>query len=303
MRKWFTGPHLDLTAFSDLVDNQSVFSYPRSPRDSVCSTPSERGDTQLLKSPLIDSPRSNVWQTSSESVNKSSSAYGSFSSEPQSPVAGEDTARFPSSRGDPHQSFTANSDHSQQNGNSGMVNTEHVAGSTEVEADKMPVRNNASWRKSSGGDGRGEQASPRYSASQDAMYDPTKLQRLPHSTTPDRSGTDGTHVEEYNNFRFSDGPSPPGTKPHSGEDYLPPTRVRERRSGSSSSNPLQFVKADGASLSQKAQETIEIMQKQKVEKEVMKTEEDDWQSVSLSVCLSVGYFQLGFVSLFGCNIV
>jgi hypothetical protein len=103
-------------------------------------------------------------------------------------------------------------------------------------------------------------------------------------------------MEEYNNFRFSSTPPPPAEL-RQGEDTLPATRIRERRT-SSNANPLQFVKTDCSAFSAKAKETIVAMEKQKKQKEAVRTSDEDWQSVSNA---SISCRPSGPSSLFFCS--
>lgn len=249
MKKWYQGPQLDLSAFTDIVDNQSVVSssFSRSPRDSIASTQSDRDIAAFLKSPSSEEPSvSWGWKTG-----VSTSAEAADSETCASPVSEQSYPQDPAS----------------PNG----CSASEAAGHEIVEPDSEGM---SRWNRPSYGS-EVKPTSPRHHASTNG-----------HSRTSSNDtdpSENSSKMQDYNNFRFSSGPSYQAPKPKAGEDYLPPTRVKERKTSSSSYNPLQFVKAEGKSLSEQANETIEIMKQQKLQKESMRTEDDDWQSVGLIV--------------------
>lgn len=56
--------------------------------------------------------------------------------------------------------------------------------------------------------------------------------------------------------------------------------TRSIRKPSASTNPLQFVKTKESSLHKKAREQIKIYEKVKKEKQKIRNDEEEWQSVS-----------------------
>ena len=334
-RKWFDGPHLDLSAFTDLV-HQGAPSVAST--TSLASTPSRAPSTPepgaispihntspkpvspdlvspvcvspVCASPLLTHESSRLGhkrQESGESLDQSS-AYGSIRS---------DTKNSQSSELQDHEDV---SEHTRDNSYDSLISedqsglnsfgedrcTEQPSDDGHVNDSNMPSRFNArqgSWTArpdggaaaGGGGDGGGGGGGEmRYSATHDSTYSR-------HGAGGERDFHSMDHEkderEDYNRFRFSvsgSGSNASSTEnlhraggatgQNKSREFIPPTRVNSQKTSNVAYDPLQFIKGSGTTkMAEQAQKVVKKMEEQKHVKQVMTTEEDNWQSVRMTL--------------------
>jgi len=250
-KKSWDGPQLDFSSFADLVNRTGV----ASPRNSSFLDDSIGEEEDILKI--------HRRQFSEDSGDKSS-AYGSLPSK----TSGEEE--------------DLGTQHTRENSIESLISCE--GSSDKTQSADMPGRfPEQGWGRGAG----------RYSAVQEALFDNDDRDY------PEYQDEGSLSRDDYDRFRFNDyahsssGDSGDPYSNHSRQsstlssssrgDFVPRTRVTERRTAQPAVNPLQFVAVKPKEdLTQKAKETIEMMEKQKKDKTKIQLEEEDWQSNLMS---------------------
>ena len=301
-REFYDGPHLDLTAFSDLVNHQ-VAPHETSPpvshfreEESDSATESQTSEGTPGLPACFPTVLRHERQPSSDSVDHSS-AYGSYRSDPKSSQSSgnlgpeEDTQRTGDTSYD---SLSLEDPILRDSGIHDPVVT--------PEAYNMPVRHDDSRRHSS----YTKPSEIRYSATFDSVYDGSDSDSMKrdgdqYQSTPSLN-SDPDSRTHFNRSRFgsqegintrSDSIDSLDYNRRAGSDHsrqssgsgdYQVSRPSYRRTSSSSpkpsANPLQFIRQDKENpLVEHARDVVEVMEKQKKEKVMMQSGEDDWQSV------------------------
>lgn len=314
MRKFWDGPHLDLTAFSDLVNHQvapheitpPVSSHYRQ-ESSDSATESQTSESAPITVPPGEEAGRHERQASADSLDHSS-AYGSYKSEAKS------------SQSSVHLDDETHT-HTRDNSYDSLIGEEPVTRETCDKTDpqeaalagrgsRMPVHYDDQRRHSS-------YLKPnefRYSATLDSVYDgsdsDSSRRTADHYRSSPALNMDSSELRPYDRYRYgsqeaisirSDSIDSLDTssrksdhsRQSSGSDTFSFSKTGYRRSNSSNTpkppaDPLQFVKVVSENpLAEKAKKVAEVMDKQKKEKKSLQTSEDDWQTVGQTFIISL----------------
>ena len=311
VQPWYKGPHLDCSAFSDLIgyhhpklrlttnniESENVVSEELHTRQESCDSldrssgySSYRGES---KSSSCSQHHSR--QESSDSVDrcrnettKSSQSSDVFEDDPVTSHAHDESYEPFVSEDLP---LMRRSD-SIEKRLSEKINITPDTGET----DNMPIPQEYSRRVSK----NNRLAEQRYSATFDSAYMPdgaTSPNLLSHQWKSDAVYQSTPHLNtgfsDHNRFRFGDDNIERQRNASTSSDIAKPSERRSscvvpvgagaRKTSIAHADPLQFVYVGGNKLSQKAKEVIEAMEEQKKITKALEHEETDWHSVSATV--------------------
>ncbi len=298
----YDGPQLDLTAFADLVNYN--FCRNSSRNSSVFNDHNDNPEDFLPES--FSRSYQHKRQESADSGDRSSSAYGSLPSEPKTSQSSEhldDDIGIQHTRDNSIDSFISE-DHSCTDEKPSPLQSPSETKSHDVTEDVFHTTMPSIYDTANQAYSSRKENDYRYSATYDSMYprgEGSDKDISEQRSSPNLSDTSEQSKKDYDRFRygsteaihsrFSSSDSLENRNADhsrqssgSGADFLPPGRTGVRKT-SLTINPLQFIAPAGNKLSDKAKETIEIMEEQKIAKAAFKEEDNDWQSVSrCNVC-------------------
>ena len=322
VQPWYKGPHLDCSAFSDLIgyhhpkvsltesSSEHILTEELHTRQESCDSldrssgySSYRGDSKTSSSSYVQ-PQHHSRQVSTDSVDRGNlyirndNTKSSFSSD-----VFEDDPVTPQLRDDSYKSFVSEDLPLTRRLNAEKRQSENITPDTGETDNNMPIPQEYRRRTSHGN----RLAEQRYSATFDSPYTPpgaTSPSPLSHRWKNDAVYQSTPQLnrdshDDHNRFRFGDikldrqsrsstsSDNIDGAKPGERRDsYLPPGQA-VRRTSNTHADPMQFVHVGGSKLSEKAKEVIEAMEEQKKLTKALEHEEMDWHSVSLSKFLLV----------------
>ena len=316
VQPWYKGPHLDCSAFSDLIgyhhpklrlttnniesSSENVVSEELHTRQESCDSldrssgySSYRGES---KSSSCSQHHSR--QESSDSVDRNSGYRNDTTKSSQSSDVFEDDPVTSHAHDESYEPFVSEDLPLMRRSNSSEKRqTENINITPDTgETDNMPIPQEYSRRVTK----NNRLAEQRYSATFDSTYTPdgaTSPNLLSHQWKSDAVYQSTPHlhtgVSDHNRFRFGDDHVEKQRNASTSSDNVVGGKPSERRSscvvpGGAGArktsiahvDPLQFVYVGGNKLSQKAKEVIEAMEEQKKITKALEHEETDWHSVS-----------------------
>lgn len=305
VRSWFDGPQLDLSAFTELVGHCGCAAYqsprPRSSISSPCQSP-------------YQAPPAAVPITSSL-------PFGAVPSKDNTPANWE-VEELDIGAIEQEQDLEDEKAHYVLDRKTGLVH--------KLSSESANTSGYSSVRSSHYSDITSPKLCPdeepegavgmmKYTSDSDQNKPPgnmyeyrrSSLYGQQHNTSSDSSSTYDSKMDNsagddhYNKFRYGSpdgtGPNSPRQTSSSSAEFIPPTRVPERRTSAAPAyDPLQFVKGSRSTnpLVETAKKTIDVMQEQKKVKAVSEMDAaEDWQSVRVYVVSFSLFYSLSYLLL------
>ena len=311
VQPWYKGPHLDCSAFLDLIGyhhpkvrltknivdstSENIISEELHCRQESCDSldrssgySSYRGDSKTSSSSYS---QHHSRQESSDSVDRNSVYRNDTTKSSLSSDVFEDDPVTSHLRDESYESFVSEDLPLTRRLNSDKRPSDNITPDT-GETDNMPIPQEYRRRASHSN----RFAEQRYSATFDSTYMPPPDGARSPNLLSNRWKHDAVYQStpqlnrdshnDHNRFRFGDNKLENQGIASSSSDNIDGAKPGERRNSTvrktstAHADPLQFVYVGGSQLSQKAKEVIEAMEEQKKITKALEHEELDWHSVS-----------------------